>query len=309
MIERPRNPVIPGNSRDRTGSAGILRRGNAEISRRWRSLQADVLAAFDRLPVYQLNEDDKGSDTPIPVRYGVTPQVLDQATSDLQAALDRWILDGRQADHVAWWDVYEQEAAQLGTAQSVANLSNLSAAYASTRTLQTVVFSEPYRQRAQMARTLSREYWTGLADESRAKLSSIIGRAVIDGKNPKVVRKEIMEALGVSKSRATLYAQTDITGTLREARWAEADAAEAELGVRTALLWTSALIATTRPWHASRNGQSYSTEQVRAFYATNGNRFRCHCAQTECLLDAQGKPILTKALQSAMANERRVWFE
>ena len=305
MTERVRNPIIPGNPRERTGSAGILRRSLAEINRRWRGLRVDVLAVFDRIPTYTLNEDDKGSDTP--VRYGATPQALNQTMQDLQAALDRWILDGREPGYVAWWDVYSQEAAQLGTAQSVANLTNLSASYAATRTLQTVVFSEPYRLRAEMARGLSREYWTGLAGEQRTKLAGIIGRAVVDGKNPKAVRGEIMQALDVSKSRAALYAQTEITGTLREARWAESDAAETELGIRTVLLWTSALIPTTRAWHASRNGKTFSTEEVRAFYGINGNRFRCHCAQTECLLDADGKPILTKALTSAMANEKRAW--
>lgn len=307
MNERPRNPIIPGNPRERTGSSGILRRSLAEINRRWRGLQVDVLAVFARIPVYQLNEDDKGSETMPPVRYGATPQVLNQTTADLQAALDRWVLDGRQADYVAWWDVYSQEAAQLGTAQTVANLTQLSAGYAATRTLQSVVFSQPYRNRAEIARTLAREHWTGLSSKARTDLAGVIGRAVVDGKNPKAVRTEIMQVLDVSRSRAALYAQTEITGTLREARWAEADDAEAELGIKTAMLWTSALIPTTRAWHASRNGKTYSTAEVRAFYATNGNRYRCHCAQTEALLDAEGKPILTKALQSAMANEKKAW--
>ncbi|MCZ2496427.1 hypothetical protein GN316_06635 [Xylophilus sp. Kf1] len=309
MTERVRNPIIPGNPRERTGSSGILRRSLAEINRRWCGLQTDVLAVFARIPVYELNEDDKGSDTPAlkPVSYGATPQVLNQTTADLQAALDRWVIDGRQADYVAWWDVYSQEAAQLGTAQTVANLTQLSASYAATRTLQSVVFSQPYRNRADIARTLAREHWTGLSSKARTDLAGVIGRAVVDGKNPKAVRTEIMQVLDVSRSRAALYAQTEITGTLREARWAEADDAEAELGVKTAMLWTSALIPTTRAWHASRNGKTFSTEEVRAFYAKNGNRYRCHCAQTEALLDADGKPILTKSLQSAMANERAAW--
>lgn len=307
MSERVRNPIIPGNPRERTGSGGILRRSLAEINRRWRGLRVDVLAVFDRIPVYTLNEDDKGSEPQPPVRYGATPQALSQTMQDLQAALDRWVLDGREPGYIAWWDVYSQEAAQLGTAQTVVNLTQLSASYAATRTLQTVVFSEPYQRRAELARTLSREYWTGLAGDHRTKLAAIIGRAVVDGKNPKAVRTEIMQALNVSKSRAALYAQTEITGTLREARWAESDAAESELGIRTALLWTSTLIPTTRAWHASRNGKTFSTAEVRAFYAVNGNRFRCHCGQTEALLNVEGMPILTKSLQSAMSNELKVW--
>ncbi|TPG30258.1 hypothetical protein [Variovorax guangxiensis] len=116
-----------------------------------------------------------------------------------------------------------------------------------------------------------------------------------------------MERLDVSRSRAALYAQTEIPGTLREARIAEGEDAEAQLGIRTALLWTSAFKPTTRSWHASRLGHTYSRDEVKAFYAVNGNRFRCYCAQTEALLNADGQPILSKYLLSAMANERKTW--
>lgn len=307
MKVRTPNPLLPGNPRERTGSAGILRRANAEITKRFAGLTRDVLAAFARIPVYTLNEDDKGADTLPPVSYGATPQALDQTMLDLQAALDRWILGDRQPDHIAWWDVYEAEAAQLGAAQSVANLTNLSPTYAAARSLEQVVFSEPYRLRAALARQRSTEYWTGLTSQARADLAGVIGRAVVDGKNPKAVVTEIAERLDVSRSRARLYSQTDITGTLREARIAESEDAEAELGIRTALLWTSAFLPTTRAWHASRSGHTYSREEVKAFYSVNGNRYRCHCSITEALLDADGKPILTKYLQSAMANERKTW--
>ncbi|MGF6525293.1 hypothetical protein ABID77_000570 [Variovorax sp. PvP013] len=106
---------------------------------------------------------------------------------------------------------------------------------------------------------------------------------MVEGKNPKAVRAEIMERLDVSEN------------------------AKEQIGIKTALPWTSAFKPTTRTWHASRSGRIYSREDVRAFYATNGNRFRCYCVQTECLLDANSQPILTKSLQSAMANERKRW--
>jgi hypothetical protein len=221
--------------------------------------------------------------------------------------VERWIASGRDPADQLWWSPYTAEAAQLGAAQSVANLSALSASYAAARSIESVVYSEPYRNRVAMAQIRSYEHWTGTAASVRAELAQIIGRAVADGKNPKAVRAEIMSRMGVSKAQATQWAQTDITGTLRETRWQEADYAAEELGVRTAMLWTSALIPTTRPWHASRNGKTYSTAEVRDFYAQRGNRYRCHCGQTECLLDADGKPILTDRLRTTMRAEREAW--
>lgn len=299
---RARSPHIPGDKSDRTGSRGILRRAIAEIRRRFEALQAEVLAIFDAIPTYALN------DIAAPrVLYGLTPEQLAAVSLALQQALERWIANGRDPANVLWWAPFDAEAAQLGTAQSVANLTALAPAYAATRTLQSVIWSEPYRNRVAMAQVRSMEHWTGLAAEARATLAQIIGRAVVDGKNPKAVRTEIAEALGVSRSRAALYAQTDVTGTLREARWAEAEAAEQELGLQLALLWTSALIPTTRPTHAARHGKAYTPAEVRAFYASGGERYRCHCSQTECLLGADGKPILSDALRASMAKEKAAW--
>jgi uncharacterized protein with gpF-like domain len=301
MIERPRNPAIPGTPRDRTGTAGILRRAYAEIRQRYAGLQAEVLAIFDRIPTYALN-DEFG-----PVAYALTPSQMEALSLELQAAFERWIASGRDPAHSFWYSKYDQEAAHLGTAQSVANLTNLSATYAAARTIESVIYSQPFQTRLGMAQIKSYEHWTGLAATQKAELAQIIGRAVVDGKNPKAVRTEIMDRLEVSRARAAGYAQTDITDTLRQARWAEADYAADSLNVKTGMLWTSALLPTTRPWHASKNGKVLTTEEVRAFYSVNGNRYNCHCSQTEALLDADGKPILTKKLQSTMSNELSAW--
>ncbi len=304
MATKPvqRDPIIPANRSDRTGAGGILRRAGAEIRKRWAGLGRDILAAFDRIPVYAIN-DTRG---PV-VRYGITAQQLAGIAEDLQAALVRWLSGARDVSSVFWWDRYVEEAAHMGTAQAVTNLTAISAAYAGARTLEQVIYSDPYRARVSTAKFKSYEHWTGLAASQRAELAQVIGQAVADGLNPRAARAAIRDRLGVSMDKALAYAQSDITDTLRQARLAEDEAAETELGVRTAELWTSALIQTTRPWHASRNGKVYSRDQVRAFYAERGNRYRCHCSVTSCLLDADGKPILTKKLQSAMANERKAW--
>lgn len=298
----PRSPIIPGNSKDRTGTAGILRRARAEIRKRYAAALADILAAFDSIPVYQVN-DLRGPE----VRYGLTPQQLAGIAEELQQALARWITDERRVEHVFWWDRYVDDASHLGTVQASTNLAALSPVYAAARTLEAVLYSEPYRTRIALAKFKSYEHWTGLAADERSALAQLIGQAVADGKNPRAVRTMISDRMEVGRSKAAQWAQTDITDTLRQARWSEDDAAEAELGVRTGELWTSAFLPTTRHWHASRSGRVYTREQVRAFYAERGNRYNCHCSQTACLLDEAGRPILSKKAQSTLANERKAW--
>jgi hypothetical protein len=298
-----RSPIIPGNPKERTGSAGILRRATAEIRRRFAALERDVLAIFAAIPTLAGN----AAASQMRTVYRLTPEQLGALSAELQRALERWIANGRDPAHIFWWSPFDAQASQLGAAQSVLNLSGLSPAYAAGRTLQQVLFSEPYRTRLAASQVRSMDHWTGLSATMRAELSSIIGRAVVDGKNPRAVRAEIAEALGVSRGRALGYAQTDITGTLREARWAEADFAREEMGIAVALLWTSAFLPTTRPSHAARHGRTYTTAEVRAFYSTGGHRFRCRCGQTEVLLDDDGSPILSAASKRSMARERELW--
>lgn len=277
-----------------------MRRAVAEINRRFAGLQADVLTTFDKIRVYNLNDAAQ-------VMYGLTPDELAAVSSALGEAVDRWMTEGEKTAYKFWWAPFSAEAAQLGAAQTVANLTGLAPAYAAARSLEAVVYSDAYKSRVAVAQIKSYDSWKALGEGARSNLSQIIGRAVVDGINPKAVRKSISESLDVSKSRAMLYAQTDITETLREARWAEADYATEEYGLNIGLLWTSALLPTTRANHASRNGKVYTSDQVRDFYASGGEKYRCHCGQTECLIDKEGKPILSDALKRSMKAERDAW--
>ncbi|MGW8240924.1 phage minor head protein, partial [Klebsiella pneumoniae] len=91
-----------------------------------------------------------------------------------------------------------------------------------------------------------------------------------------------------------------------QAQWNETDWAADRLGLNTGLLWLSALKPTTRSWHASRHGKVYTTEQVRDFYAENGNRYNCYCSQIPVLLNDDGS-IFNKGLADKLATERKKW--
>jgi hypothetical protein len=300
MARKP-SPIIPSSEKDRTGTAGILRRCNAQIRRRYEGLRRDVLSLFRSIEYLTVNRDE-----PVYI-YQLTAEQQARLSSEIQQTLDRWIAAGRDPAEFFWFSPFVAEASQLGVAQSAANLAQLSASYAATRTLEEIVYSEPYRNRRAAAQLRSMDHWGGLSATMKSDLSSIIGRAVIDGKNPRTVEKEIAERLGVSMSKAQQYAQTEITGVLRDARAAEATYARDEMDIELALLWTSALKPITRRWHASRNGRTYSPEEVKDFYSRDGNRYNCFCAQVECLLDDDGKPMLSPQARQTFESARISW--
>ena len=117
MRRRAPNPAIPGTSRDRTGSTQLLRKALLAINERWLRLTTDVLAAFDRIPVYALN------DTGPQVAYGITPAILDIVLLEIAAALDRWVQNGKEPKELFWWNPFVEQASQLGALQSVTEVA------------------------------------------------------------------------------------------------------------------------------------------------------------------------------------------
>ena len=304
---RARYPIIPADSADRTGSAGLRRQALAEIRRRFTALQAEVLAIFDGIRTLEVNDVKAPMKTARRTVYAMTPDELSAVSFALRQALDRWIASAQDVAHRFWWSPFVAQAAQKGAAQAATALSRLSDAYAAARSLQQILFSAPYRNRVAMAQIKSYEHWTGLAAGMKSELSQIIGRAVVDGKNPRAVRAEIAERLGVSRAKAAQYAQTDITDTLRQAKMDEDEAAELELGLETRELWTSAFKPTTRPSHAARSGKAFTRDEVREFYGRDGNVFNCFCSVTTCLVDADGNPIISDDAKRKLRAERVAW--
>jgi len=193
-----------------------------------------------------------------------------------------------------------------GTLNAFTNLSVQSQAYASQTTLQQLLSSPGYLNQIASARLTTFSDWKVISDNARGDLTNIITDAVARGVNPRETASVISKRLDVSMSRAKNIAQTEQVGALRQAQWNETDWAADRLGLNTGLLWLSALKPTTREWHRARHGKVFTTEEIRDFYAKNGNRYNCYCAQVPALLDDNGK-LFNEGLSDKLAAERKAW--
>ena len=295
-----KNPIVPKSKSDPVGANRILSKAFADIKARYKGATKAVLAAFDAIPTYAINAEFDA------VAYGLSAADRTALSERIQAILDQWLVDGRTYSNFFYAD-YSSAAVAQGTAVSYANLSALSAVYASSETLSTIIHSEAYSSAIATAQFKSYEHWTNISTSAKADLMELITSAVASGKSPKSVVGDISRRMEVSRSKALQYAQTDITDTLRQTTLANDNRVQKQYGLKTGLLWTSAFLATTRPNHAARSGRVYTAEEVQAFYATGGNRYSCHCSITTVLLDDDGKPMLTDKLKEAMSKERETW--
>lgn len=236
--------------------------------------------------------------------YDMSPQELAELLEAVQSILDDYLLDGGEQN--LWAMDYVVAEAQRGTLEAFNNLSQQSQVYASQTTLQQLLSSPGYLNQISAARLTTFSDWKVISDTARGDLTNIITDAVARGVNPRETASVISKRLDVSMSRAKSIAQTEQVGALRQAQWNETDWAADRLGLNTGLLWLSALKPTTRPWHRSRHGRVYTTEEVRDFYAENANRYNCYCAQVPALLDDNGK-LFNEGLSDKLSAERKAW--
>lgn len=236
--------------------------------------------------------------------YDMSPQQLSDLLLRIETTLDDYLLEG--GSNNLWALQYVSDEYQRGTLQAFTNLSAQSVIYEQSTTLQQLLSSPAYQNQVAAAYISTYSEWRGITDAARADLSNIVADAIGRGVSPRETAGLISKRLDVSMSRAKTIAQTEQVGALRQAQWSEAEWSEERLGLNTALLWISALKSTTRPWHAARHGKTFTTEEVEAFYAQNGNRYNCYCSQIPVLLNDDGA-LFNEGLADKLAKERNKW--
>lgn len=306
-------PIIPRNKADPTQSARQVGRMYRDIDDRFyqiklalKQLLDERLSGTERIGnashavygdvIYQVN-----AGTYI---YDMTAAQLADLLQRVHLILDDHLLDGGSQN--LWALTYVAAEYERGTRQAFTNLSVQSAVYEQQTTLAQLLSSPAYQNQIAAAYVSTYSDWKGISDAARADLANVISDSIGRGVNPRETARIISKRLDVSMAQAKNIAQTEQVGALRKAQLLETDWARERLGLNTAILWLSALKPTTRSWHASRHGHTYTTEQVEAFYAERGNRYHCYCANIPVIISQEGK-LVNAGLGERLDKERKEW--
>ncbi|WP_449557284.1 phage minor head protein [Huaxiibacter chinensis] len=314
-------PIVPRNKADPTQSSRQVSRMFNDIEERYLNIKRRLKALFDLRLTGQQQEvnaerswmmcNNEGAEPSLyqvnagKFIYNMTAAELADLLQVVQSILDEELLDGGSQD--LWAMDYVIAEYDRGTLNAFTNLSVQSQVYASQTTLQQLLSSPGHLNQVAAARLTTFNDWKVISDTARGDLTNIITDAVARGVNPRETASVISKRLDVSMSRAKAIAQTEQVGALRQAQWNETDWAAYRLGLNTGMLWLSALKPTTRLWHASRHGKVYTTEEVRDFYAENGNRYNCYCSQIPVLLNDDGS-IFNEGLAEKLKAEKIAWL-
>nr|WP_072053823.1 phage minor head protein [Obesumbacterium proteus] len=314
------SPIIPRNKADPTQSYRAVNRIYRDIEQRYYDIKVALKQLFDLRLVgrerasnsmcgYILARNGNQPDTLYQVNagtyiYDMTAAQLADLLQVVQAILDNKLLEGRSQN--LWAMDYVTAEFERGTLSGYTNLSVQAPVYASQTTLQQLLNSPGYLNQIAAARLTTFSDWKVISDTARGDLTNIITDAVARGVNPRETASVISKRLDVSMSKAKTIAQTEQVGALRQAQWNETDWAADRLGLNTGLLWLSALKLTTRWWHGDRHGKVFTTEEVRDFYAENGNRYNCYCSQIPTLLNDDGG-MFNEGMADKLVKERKAW--
>ncbi|MCM7201236.1 phage minor head protein [Enterobacter hormaechei] len=314
-------PIVPRSKVDPTRSAKQVTAMYRDIEERYLGIKRALKALFDQRLTGREREvnshnwhflcHDNGADMRLyqvnagKFIYDMSAQELADLLEAVQGILDDYLLDGGEKN--LWAMDYVVAEAQRGTLEAFNNLSQQSQVYASQTTLQQLLSSPGYLNQISAARLTTFSDWKVISDTARGDLTNIITDAVARGVNPRETASLISKRLDVSMSKAKNIAQTEQVGALREAQWNETDWASERLGLNTGLLHLSALKPTTRTTHAFWHGKVRTVQEVRDWYAVDGNKYHCYCSQIPVLLNDDGS-IFNEGLADKLAKERKQWY-
>ncbi|HCT5582474.1 TPA: phage head morphogenesis protein [Enterobacter kobei] len=313
-------PIVPRSKVDPTRSAKQVTAMFRDIEERYLGIKRALKTLFDQRLTGRDREvnshnwhflcHDNGADIRLyqvnagKFIYDISAQELADLLEAVQAILDDHLLDGGEQN--LWAMDYVVAEAQRGTLEAFNNLSQQSQVYASQTTLQQLLSSPGHLNQVASARLTTFSDWKVISDTARGDLTNIITDAVARGVNPRETASVISKRLDVSMSKAKNIAQTEQVGALREAQWNETDWASERLGLNTGLLHLSALKLTTRTTHAFWHGKVRTVQEVRDWYALDGNKYHCYCSQIPVLLNDDGG-IFNEGLADKLKKERKQW--
>lgn len=244
-----------------------------------------VIRRFEEVPYYTTTGNGLHANRET-YHYLLDEDVLANLSEYILAMIDELVMRGDNGRPIVLNSV--DQAYQSGTAYQVSNLQAQTEAF--RRTLEETLLSAPYRTRIGLVRARVFEEMQGFTAATRTDLQRVLADGMARGLSPRDIVGQINARTGVDERRAEKIARTEINNAHRRALVDQDEQANDE-GIRTKLLWFSALSPTTRPNHASRHGRLYTRQEVDDFYARDANAINCECSVRSILVDENGNPL------------------
>ncbi len=295
------NALLPKNWRSPLADSRRVNKGVRRCRTAIQNTQQWLIEQWDSVPVREYEARTSNSRVTVNVtryEYQISIDVLNQLIGQINERLRAEMGDAVVAESLAGYEV--------GTSNTVEVLAGITDDY--QRTVDQVLISSQYLQRAAFLRARVFDQMKGFEGQTAADLGRVLYDAIENGISPLDVTKRIRARFGVSRSRAERIARTEIAGAQRRGNWDESQDAEERLGVITKQMHLSALLPTSRRTHIQRHGNLYTLDEVRDWYTQDGNAINCRCSQVPVRVDESGDPLNPRGQQKAKEVRKRLGY-
>lgn len=282
-----RQPILPRNEANPPQTTRQIQRAFKQIKAALKGVETAVLERFEQIEWHVRTgnaEDDEREKT---YEFLLDEFILDDMNAFIAEMINQYVMRAINGEPIVIGQV--ELSYEAATAGAVANIQAQTDAF--TRTIEQTLMSAPYRTRIALVRARVFEEMQGFTDQTRTELARTLADGMAQGQPPSQIADKVRERVGVAQSRAERIARTEINVAHRRAI-IEEDQQVNEEGIRTGLLWFSALSPTTRANHARLHGRVRTRQQVNDFYSRDGNSINCRCSQRSILTDEEGNPLV-----------------
>lgn len=296
-------PILPSSISDPTGLDPTERRAIKEFDSKIKACVRLYVEMLDKIQ-FELVTNTRKWWQPLAVNrsryeFRILPELLTNLLDETGALVDQIMLQG--GSNSLWFMTgYIEPAYRRGTGLSFGNISAQSLDYAKSRpTLESLLTSAPYQRRMGLLRAREFEGMKGLSDGIKKDMAQILTDGMGRGLNPRDIAQNLVDQTPIEQNRANRIARTEIPQAFKEARRDESRQAMNEFGFFIRMMHLSAMSPTTRKTHAERNATLHTIEEQQDWYAQDGNQINCKCTEIETLVDENGEPLSTGAIDKA----------
>lgn len=293
-------PILPSSISDPTGLDPTERRAISDFDRRVKAsikLYIDMLyrIEFEKITVnnrrLQVNKTR--------YEFRTMPEVLETMMESTGELIDQIMIEG--GSRALWFmEGYIEPVYRRGTSMSMTNIAAQSRDYAASRpSLESLLNSAPYQRRLGLLRAREFEEMKGLSDGIKKDMAQILTDGMGRGLNPRDIADNMTKQIPIEQRRAHRIARTEIPQAFKTARRQESQQAMNDFGFRIMMMHLSAMSPTTRRNHAMRNATLHTIEEQEQWYSEDGNAINCKCSEIETLVDENGEPLSTGAIDKA----------
>ncbi len=319
------NPIVPKNAKDPAAQFGNLRKANKQLVKRYKNIKKgmrELISGLDKRVISTNSIVISGKIiTNVKYEYLIDVQKYNEIDLFIQQLLNEELLDNQAGVFTrSWWlnanlsQAYEDATEDIiNSAHAITPPSVGLELYNEVQSItpESRFFSRGFQERLALIHSRVFNEMSGLTDSTKVDLAETLARGMSDGIGVQQLSKNVASRVDVSYSRAKRIVRTEVMGAFRTATSSETDALNAEVYDDSpwgmASLWFSALAPTSRSWHISRHGKLYTTDEIRAFYATGANAIQCLCSQSAVLQNKKTGEVLQEKLLDRMEKQKEAY--